>query len=132
MTDPIRPTIPRRLVYRIVAACCRDQAAVVSHRNPASSAHRRNRAAGIAAAGRQPDRQEHAAELRDFAHELTGWMNAPARCHGSEVEAELVGLVCALAFGRSEAWPDLKARANGCLDDTDWRDIPDVLERLLD
>ncbi len=132
MTDPTRPTIPRRLVYRIVAACCRDQAAVVSHRNPASSLRRRNQAAGIAAAGKQPDRRDHAAELRDFAAELVGWINAPARCRGPEVETELVGLVCALAFGHAAAWPDLQARADGRLDDVDWRDIPDVLERLLD
>jgi len=33
------------------------------------------------------------------------------RCRGPEVDAELVGLVCALAFGHAAAWPDVQARA---------------------
>jgi hypothetical protein len=54
------------------------------------------------------------------------------RCRGPEVDAELVGLVCALAFGHAAAWPDVQARAGLRLDDAYWRDIPEVLERLLD
>jgi hypothetical protein len=128
-------TLPRKLVFRILASVLGGHARALTSRS-ARSVNRRGEQAAEGASRKAPARNQSAADLFDQADELSGWIGDETRCKGDDLDAALVGLLSALALGHSYAVPEIRRIANelrrpGVLDGVEWRDIPAVLARIL-
>jgi hypothetical protein len=124
--------IPRRIVFRVLAACLGSQARALGGNTERRTAARRGALAADDAVSKQPGRREHAEDLLYQADTLARWIGDPAYYQGHEVSAELLGHLSALAFGRSESWAEIRRLSGRPLDGIDWRDMPLVLAALLE
>ncbi len=125
-------TIPRRLVYRVLAQVVHGQARAIAGRTAGRTLKRRPEAHQGDAAVRQEDRHDHAHDLRVQADELTRRIGDPAHYHGAGVDPALLGWLAVLALGHTEARAEIARIAGpGTTDGVDWLDMPLVVDRLL-
>ncbi len=125
-------TIPRRLVYRVLAQVVHGQARAIAGRTAGRTLKRRPEAHQGDAAVRQEDRHDHAHDLRVQADELTRRIGDPSHYQGPGVDPALLGWLSALALGHTAARAEIEQLAGpGVMAGVDWLDMPMVLDRLL-
>ncbi len=127
-------TIPRRLVYRAIAAIVWNQARTVAGRTAGRSVKRRGLAHEANAQAKEQGRKDQAHDLRVQANELTRRIGNPNyyQDEGEGVAPELLGWLACLALGHTEARAEIARLADKyVLESVDWLDMPMVLDRLL-
>jgi len=124
-------TIPRRLTFRILAACLGSQARRLKSFSARRSAGRRGREAIDGALAKAPGRREQADELLDQAEEIAGWIGDPCRYQGPGIDVAVVGYLAALCFGAIEVVPQLKRLVPEIGGEPPWKDIPAMLQRIM-
>ena len=111
--------IPRKLAYRIWSDCLAGRAA---------SLH----ALADHGAGRATAAWRAAAEdLAAAAHQIGGWSGDKHRCHGADVEPEVIAWLCAFIAGDTRAPSELARLCPGWTEGVAPRDFPALIERLL-
>jgi hypothetical protein len=124
--------IPRRLVYRALAQVLHGQARTVAGRTAGRSVNRRGLAHQANAAAKEEDRHDQADDLRIQAGELTRRVGDPRHYQGPGLDPSLLGWLCALAIGYTQARGEIERLAGpGVMAGVDWLDMPLVLDRLM-
>ncbi len=125
-------TIPRRLVYRVLAQVVHGQARVVAGRTVGRSVKRRGLAHQANALAKEEGREDQSHDLCVQANELTRRIGDPSHYQGPGVDPALLGWLSALALGHTAARAEIEQLAGpGVMAGVDWLDMPMVLDRLL-
>lgn len=126
-------TVPRKLAYRIWAACLAEQARCLRALTSDQSlrrARRRGGAAGTEGAEAKADgRLRMAAALERDAAVVSRWIGEPARCRGGDVPYETVAMVCAAIYQHGSARTLLAERVD--LAGLDAWDYAGLIRRVL-
>ena len=82
--------------------------------------------------GERPQRSRKADDLRIQAVELTRRVGDPRHYQGPGLDPSLLGWLCALAIGYTQARGEIERLAGpGVMAGVDWLDMPLVLDRLM-
>jgi hypothetical protein len=125
-------TIPRRLVYRALAAVLHNQARTVAGRTAKRSGDRRGERAEKHAAEKAPKRLSQTGDLRVQADELSRRIGDPRHYQGPGLDPAMLGWLSVLALGYTQARTEIERIAGpGAMAGVDWLDMPMVLDRIL-
>jgi hypothetical protein len=124
--------IPRRLAYRALAELLHGQAGALEGRTAGLSGAGGGPAARAHAAAQLAARRRKAAELRYQAAELSRRVGAPECYQGPGLDPALLGWLCVLALGHTEASREIERLTRpGAMRGVDWWDMPIVCDRLM-
>lgn len=129
---PSPAPIPRRLVYRILADALDGQ---VRHFAALPARSQVIRPGSAVADSKQIGRDGTIVRLREQSGSIRLWIGDPRRYRGPGVDAAVLGYLVALAYGHSDALPELVAELTDLghgdlLRDLGARDLVEITARL--
>lgn len=122
--------IPRRVCLNVLAGVLERQVAVLGRRTPGGTAFRRDRIAAEDSAAKQAGREDQVARSRRRVGMLTQWIADPVCYHGPGLDADVLGLLAALATGHTADRKELERRLGQDLYGIGGETVVDLLQRM--